>query len=62
MSRKKMNSSAVMEPQSLGPVGQLFTALVQSLVASWANISPEEMWPEDRGAYGKGKMFHDLQF
>lgn len=52
---KKMNSTAALQSQSLGPASQLFMALIQSLIASRANVSPPEMWPADRGPYEKGR-------
>lgn len=49
-----MNSLTANASQSLGPASQLFMALIQSLVASEASVSPEQMWPENRGPHEKG--------
>lgn len=35
--------------QSVGPANQLFTNLVQTLLAVQCSISPPEMWPKDYG-------------
>lgn len=40
----------IITSDSVGPVAQLFLALIQSLVASRANVSPASMWPKDSGA------------
>lgn len=35
--------------QSVGPVNQLFSLFIQTLLAAQCNISPDSMWPEDYG-------------
>lgn len=35
--------------QSLGPANQLFSLLVQTILAAQCAISPASMWPEDYG-------------
>lgn len=35
--------------QSIGPVNQLFSILVNTLLASQCAISPESLWPSDYG-------------
>lgn len=45
---------------SLGPAAQLFLGLIQSLVASQAKVSPPQMWPKDRGAYGSYNEQYDF--
>lgn len=44
--------------QSVGPANQLFSALIQTLLAVYCSISPPEMWPEDFGltALENGKL------
>lgn len=54
---EKMNSTAAIQPQSLGPAAQLFAALLQSLITVGANISPPEIWPADAGPNIKSKIF-----
>lgn len=43
--------------QSVGPVNQLFSVLIQTLLAAHCSLSPEYMWPKDYGptAIQKGK-------
>lgn len=43
--------------QSIGPVGQLFGLLVQSLLVTQCALSPETDWPED---YGPTAVRHGL--
>lgn len=35
--------------QSVGPVNQLFSVLVQTLLAFQCSVSPDEMWPTNYG-------------
>lgn len=35
--------------QSLGPANQLFTMLIQTIMAAQCSISPPDMWPKDYG-------------
>lgn len=44
-----MDLSALIVPESVGPVSQLFFALISSLINIEANISPASMWPADVG-------------
>lgn len=34
---------------SVGPANELFTLLVQTILAAQCAISPKEMWPKDYG-------------
>lgn len=47
---------------SLGPANQLFSLLIQTLIAAQCSISPPEMWPNDYGptAIENGKTIYDL--
>lgn len=40
----------------LGPASQLLLTLMQTLIAENVNVSPPEMWPEDRGPFLTGKI------
>lgn len=35
--------------QSVGPTNQLFTALIQTILAAHCSISSPDMWPRDYG-------------
>lgn len=44
---------------SVGPANQLFSLLVQTILAAQCAISPKDMWPKDYGptALEKGGLF-----
>lgn len=50
-----------------GPAGQLFTLLMQSVMAAPCNLSNPDIWPEDKGdqidqgekTYLRQKLFHN---
>lgn len=45
-----MDSSASQcSSHSLGPVNQLFSILIQTLITAQCSISPPDMWPNDYG-------------
>lgn len=37
--------------QSLGPANQLFSLLIQTILAAQCNISAPEQWPKDHGPH-----------
>lgn len=49
--------SAQCATQSIGPANQLFSVLVQTILAAQCNISAPEHWNKDHGphAYENGK-------
>lgn len=53
-------TAGVTTSTSIGPAGQLFALLLQSIVADRAAVSPPEMWPPDRGPVEKGLFSHYL--
>lgn len=51
-----MNQTIGNVTESLGPISQLFMAMIQSILISQANISPIDMWPKDYGPYVNGNF------
>lgn len=51
-----MSLAAANVSNSLGPANQLFLALIQAITAIPPLISPEEMWPKDRGSCESGSF------